>query len=512
MHAISRLANIMNERQQLLAGSPYASTALLSQVRAPRPWGVFASVGPNFRHAIFGRDSIEVAEDVYLYDQELAHDIIITLARLQGTKNDQQTEEEPGKVHHEYRTTHFADQPVPEQSIGIMRKLQTMWGDPQDGTMLYYGTYDATPLYIRLVQKYCAVYGDSILHSTYTDKEGVERTIRHSLHIATKWLVDKLLQRQDHLLAYRRSNPRGIENQVWKDSRTAYIFSDGTLPDHDRQIVSTELQGYVYDALLYAAQIFADKANTYTQLAGQVQQATLQKLWMPHAQFFAQGLGTDQTGQERQIDTLASNGALLLDSALLQDVSSQTNAKYVSGIEKTIMSPDFLTPAGLRCRALRHAKLLAYTDYHGSYAVWPKETLDIARGLLSFGRTASAVTLYKSIMHSFRIAKEFYELFYVDANNKVYYDQAQALAHFSSTTTGQPLPVPEPGQAWSISAAIASSHALAGALAKKFPRQHSIQQALALPNPLRPATLTPTFNQLLVSAQAVLQRRSRQHK
>jgi len=243
-----------------------------------------------------------------------------------------------------------------------------------------------------------------------------------------------------------------------------------------------------------------------------VQQATLQKLWMPHAQFFAQGLGTDQTGQERQIDTLASNGALLLDSALLQDVSSQTNAKYVSGIEKTIMSPDFLTPAGLRCRALRHAKLLAYTDYHGSYAVWPKETLDIARGLLSFGRTASAVTLYKSIMHSFRIAKEFYELFYVDANNKVYYDQAQALAHFSSTTTGQPLPVPEPGQAWSISAAIASSHALAGALAKKFPRQHSIQQALALPNPLRPATLTPTFNQLLVSAQAVLQRRSRQHK
>jgi glycogen debranching enzyme len=114
----------------------------------------------------------------------------------------------------------------------------------------------------------------------------------------------------------------GIENQVWKDSRTAYIFSDGTLPNHDRQIVSTELQGYVYDALLYAAQIFTDKANTYTQLAGQVQQATLQKLWMPHAQFFAQGLGTDQTGQERQIDTLASNGALLLDSALLQDVSS----------------------------------------------------------------------------------------------------------------------------------------------------------------------------------------------
>jgi hypothetical protein len=58
---------------------------------------VFASVGPNFRHAIFGRDSIEVAEDVYLYDQQLAHDIIITLARLQGTKNDQQTEKNRAK-------------------------------------------------------------------------------------------------------------------------------------------------------------------------------------------------------------------------------------------------------------------------------------------------------------------------------------------------------------------------------------------------------------------------------
>ena len=439
------------------------NTALLDIVRAPEGWGVFASNGPNYRHTIFGRDSIEVAEDIYEYDQDLAHDIILTLARLQGTTNNQDSEEEPGKIHHEYRSATFAGLPVPSESIAIMQRLQRekKWDDASKDTMLYYGSYDATPLYVRLIQKYTAKYGDEILHETYTDKDGVEQTVTDSVHWAANWLAGKLHQRDDRLLAYCRSNPEGIENQVWKDSLTAYIFSDGTMPDHDKGIVSTELQGYTYDALLFAAHLFPKRSKELLQTASMVQHSTITKLWMPSRQFFAQGIGTHSSGEERTLNTMTSNGALLLDSNLLKDLPDWARNMYVKGIEKMMLGPEFLTPAGIRCRAAKHAELLSYIDYHGCYTVWAKETSDVARGLENYGRTSAAVKLRRATLNSFLKASEFYELFYVDLDNTVFYDQDLAMVRFSSATMGEPLPMPERSQAWSISAAIASAHHLA---------------------------------------------------
>lgn len=418
---------------------------------------MFASDGPNFRHAVFGRDSIEVAEDILEYDQALARDIILTLARLQGTKYNADSEEEPGKIHHEYRSAQFAGRAVPAESLAVMRQLQAKkWGKADTDTMLYYGAYDATPLYIRLVGQYAASYGDDVLGLAYHDKNGRAQTVLDSLRTATDWLTGKLALREDRLLAYRRSNPEGIKNQAWKDSSSAYLFGDGSMPDHDRGIVSAEIQGYVYDALEIAGRFFPERAGELRGLAAAVQRSTVSKLWMPNQQFFAQGLGIHASGKERPLDTLTSNGALLLDSQLLDNLSEHD--AYVDALERMIMSEDFLTPAGVRCRAVRHARLLPYVDYHGSYAVWAKETADIARGLEHHGRTRSAARLRRALLDSFRAAGDCYELFYVELDNTVYYDPAQAVAHFSSNTMGEPLPIPEPGQAWSISAAIASAH------------------------------------------------------
>jgi len=470
---------------------------MLKPVLAPQGWGVFASDGPNFRHAVFGRDSIEVAEDLCSYDQALAHDIILTLARLQGTRHNADSEEEPGKIHHEYRSAQFAGQAIPAESLAIMRKLQAKkWGDANMDTMLYYGAYDSTPLYIRLVQQYAATYGDDILGETYHNKDGHKRTILGSVQAATDWLVDKLNLRDDHLLAYRRSNPQGIRNQVWKDSSSAYLFSDGTMPDHDKGVVSTELQGYAYDALLYATQIFPARAGELTALAEAVQRSTTAKLWMPEQRYFAQGLGIHSSGEERVIDTLTSNGALLLDSQLLDNLPECDT--YIDAIEQMVLGDEFLTPAGIRCRAKRYAGLLPFTDYHGSYAVWAKETADIARGLERHGRTTSAAKLRHAILSSFRTAGERYELFYVDLDNTVYYGPAEAVAHLSSTTKGEPMPIPEPDQAWSISAAITSAQILSEPIAKT-PFQQSFGKAQ-----LHRASVTRLFS----SAQSVLRRRN----
>lgn len=463
MEAARWLATSAAHRHILLRRLPFADRSFLSIVRAPGGWGVFASAGPNFQHAIFGRDSIETAADLCKYDQHLARDVILALARLQGVDRNEQSEEEPGKIHHEYRAHDFGGMDIPPKSLEIMRHLQSVWGTAEGDTMLYYGAFDATPLYVRLVERYCRQYGDAILDEVYTDRAGQEKTVRHSILLAADWVSDKVRQRDDHLLAYKRLNPHGLENQVWKDSRTSYLFADGTMPDLDGGIVSVELQGYAYDALQYAAHLTnsEQKREEYTILSKDIQRSTIERLWMPEAHFFAQGLGIDQTGQERQIDTLTSNAGLLLDSHLLTDLSEDDMRRYAEGVVATIMGPEFRTAAGIRCRAVRHAHIPGYADYHGSYAVWPKETFDIAEGLEHLGYAQEARELYKDIVHTVQKSGEFYEFYYVDADGTVWHDANTAMLHFAERADGNHLPTPEPGQAWTIAAAIASSYKLA---------------------------------------------------
>jgi glycogen debranching enzyme len=300
------------------------------------------------------------------------------------------------------------------------------------------------------------------LDETYTDRSGHTGTIRGSVLFAAEWLAGKIQQRSDRLLAYKRINPQGIPNQAWKDSLTSYIFSNGSLPTADAGIASVELQGYAYDALRYAATLDESRANEYNRLAEDVQRATLEKLWMAEDQCFAQGLGTDSSGQERQIDTLTSNAGLLLDSDLLTDLPDETRALYVEGLVSVILSEQFRTAAGLRCRAIRHSGLPGYIDYHGSHVIWPRETFAIARGLERHGYQQEARELYATIITAVQTAGAFYEFFYAEDDGTVWYDPARAIEHFSILNSGRPLDIPEPGQAWTISAAIASSYLLAG--------------------------------------------------
>jgi len=196
-------------------------------------------------------------------------------------------------------------------------------------------------------------------------------------------------------------------------------------------------------------------------LADDIRRSTIERLWMPDVRFFAQGLAVDENGQERQLDTLTSNAGLLLDSHLLTDLPEDELRRYSEGVVATIMGPEFRTEVGIRCRATRHAGIPGYADYHGSYAVWPKETFDIAEGLEHLGFSREATELYQTIVNSVKRAGEFYEFFYVDTDGTVWYDASSALLHFAERANGNHLPTPEPGQAWTIAAAIASSYKLA---------------------------------------------------
>lgn len=417
--------------------------------------GVYASIGANFMYAVFGRDSIEVAEDLMATHKQMVERVIFTLARLQGTKTEVISEEEPGKIHHEYRSLVMNGQTIPEGAVRVMDRLQRWWGGQGTDTLLYYGSYDATPLYIRLVGRYVQQYGDAILGEIFINKDQEKLTIRESVERATQWLVGKIEASPWQLLEFKRLNPSGIPTQVWKDSATSYLHSDGAIANVDGGVASIELQGYAYDALVAAASLLPGKpelAEYYQSLAAQLQQRIVELFWMSGSQFFAQGLDRDGSGQRRQIATLTTNAGLLLESRLLSDLPVAQAAPLAESVVRQLYSQQFLTEAGVRSRALQHMSLLHFVDYHGSYAVWPKETYDIAKGFRNFGYHHLADQLENRIIRSIQLAGEFCELFYVESDGEVWYDQEAALRHFGDKSHGVGVQMSESGQAWTISA------------------------------------------------------------
>jgi glycogen debranching enzyme len=451
--------NTKHQRQQILselvAGKDISLAHNCINLVSAGHYGVYASMGPNFAYAIFGRDSLEVAEHLLNSHKPLVRNIIFTLARLQGVKNDDISEEEPGKIHHEYRSRVFDGERISEQSLSVMHKLQHWWGAIGTDELVYYGSFDATPMYIKLVCEYIKVYGKDILNETYIARDGHSKTILDCLHAATNWLTTKISASSWHLLEYKRINPNGILNQVWKDSNTSYLHVDGSVANAEHGIASVELQAYAYDALMLIAEHETlETAKKHRAVAKELQQATLDKLWMPNVQFFAQGLDRDKAGETRQIKTLTSNVGLLLHSRLLQDLPVHRKKLYVESIATTICGPEFITVAGVRCRALKHKDMPGFVDYHGTDAVWPKETFNIARGLAEHGFTALARQLDIRILNSVAEAGDFYELFYVEDNGDIWFDHQESTEHFTHKSPAHHLSIPEPGQAWVISAVI----------------------------------------------------------
>jgi len=433
----------------------YASQ-LLSLIRAPAGFGVYASLGPNYQYAIFGRDSLEFAEDLLESRPELSREILIAVAKLQGWRLEPTSEEEVGKIHHEYRAREFNGSGISEVANQVFERLSPQWGG-NDQEMCYYGSVDTTPLFLRLLDRYVKKYGVELLDEVITDHHEDIYTMRHHARVAAEWLRNYISASDWGLLEFKRLNPMGLPNQAWKDSEVSYLHLDGSRANADSGIASIEVQGYAYDALHAAANLVAgdeDEASHFLQLAAHLQQRTLELLWMDTEQFFAIGLDRDETGQTRQIKTLASNAAAVLDSRLLLDLPNEARLRYAAPIARTIMGPDFLTDVGIRTRALRHVDLIDFADYHGAQVSWPKETYDIAKGLRRHGYDAAATELENRLLAAAQKSGEFYEFYYANRDGKIKY-------HYRNEHPDEPqfhelgvALLPEPGQAWTMSAVL----------------------------------------------------------
>jgi glycogen debranching enzyme len=446
----------------------------LDLVRASDGYGVYASTGPNFQKAVFGRDSLEVAEDMLEEEPELVRQIILVHASLQGVRDNPKNEEQPGKIHHEYRSEKFGD--LSDESMRILRDQQQKWDGEGTEDMTYYGTVDATPLYVRLVGKYVQRYGSDILDETYVAREnpdipeqtivGRTFTVRDSVYFATQWMLERQAESPWNTIEFNRLNKQdGHEVQTWKDSNTSYIHLNGEKANFDAGVASIEMQAFMYDSYKQMAYLFAqteEERQWWLKKAADVQRDTLEHFWMEDRRFFAQGLDRDPvTGEMRQIRSLTSNVSQLLDSDLLLDLDYDQRQTYVIPVVEQLMSDNFLTAAGIRCRALEHEDLIDHPDYHGTNVTWPKDTFDAANGLYRLGFHEEATILWTSIINPIKLTGEFRELLYVGSRtrlggpDKVWYDVDEAMAylaeHFPQHVADKRVVKPEPDQAWVIS-------------------------------------------------------------
>lgn len=405
---------------------PYESEKNLA---ARKLGGVEASADELFEDAVFGRDSLEVAEHLLDKDPKIAEEVIMTLAQLQGTDYDLTSEEEPGRIHHEYRNRRINGRKIHENSEKILEALHPRWaGEKQARDMLlYYGSIDATPLFARLIGKFQEKYPDrSILSRSYKDADGNERTIKESLSSAISWIENKISTSDTNTIDFHRTNAEGIPNQVWKDSRTSYIHESGELANHNAPIAPIEVQGYAYDALKMASELYKDdpeKTIKYQTMADDLKENILKRFWMEDKAFFAQGLDHDPTTQAvRQIKTASSNAALLMDTMLFDDMNDEQKEKYLKPIAEKLMSKDFLTDVGIRCRSSEYKDILPYQDYHGAWVVWTKDTYDIAKGFRHQGFHRLADLLETRIINGYNISGKPYEFYYVTPEGKVSYE------------------------------------------------------------------------------------------
>lgn len=306
---------------------------------------VVAAGAPWFM-ALFGRDSLLSAFMALPVDQTLALGTLQTLARHQGEAVDPLTEEQPGRILHEVR-------------LGVDTGLALGGGG------VYYGTADATPLFVTLVGELCR-WG-------FTDGE-LDALLPH-VDRALDWVEHYGDRDGDGFVEYARLNENGLLNQGWKDSRDGINFADGTLAS--APIALCEVQGYVYAAYLARA-VLADRAgedvaaDRWRTRAAELKEEFNRRFWLPDLGYFAVALDRDK----RPVDACASNMGHCLWSGIV-------DADKAASVADHLLAPRMFSGWGVRTLATDMGAYNPASYHNGS--VWPHDNALIAAGLMRYG-------------------------------------------------------------------------------------------------------------------------------
>lgn len=311
---------------------------------------VVAAGAPWFM-ALFGRDSILTAHMALPVDPELAIGTLQTLADLQGTTTKAATEEQPGRILHEVR-------------LGVDASL-TLGGES-----VYYGSVDATPLFVTLLGELLRWTGSS--EATAALVPAADR--------ALAWIADYGDRDGDGFVEYQRAAPHGLINQGWKDSWDGVNFADGSLAEPP--IALCEVQGYVYSAYLARGLIARDAGDEregarWAQRAADLKAEFNERFWLPDRGYFAIALDRDK----RPVDACASNMGHCLWSGIVDEDKAPAVAEH-------LLSPEMFSGWGIRTLGTNMAAYNPASYHNGS--VWPHDNALIAAGLMRYGLVEEA--------------------------------------------------------------------------------------------------------------------------
>lgn len=362
----------------------------------------FPAAGLPWFMALFGRDSLIASYQLLPFRPGLAATTLRVLAGRQATVRDDFHEQEPGKILHELR-------------FGELTARRERPHSP------YFGSADATPLFLVLLDEYHRWTGDGALVAE----------LEPNARAALAWLDESGDADGDGYIEYdRRNAASGLLNQCWKDSWDSMQFADGRLASGP--IATCEIQGYAYDARMRCARLAREVwddpglANRLEAQAATLRARFHRDFWL--ADRHCSALALD--GAKRPVDGLTSNIGHLLWSGILDEDQAEATVRRLLG-------PDLFSGWGVRTLGSGEAGYNPLGYHTGT--VWPHDNALIVAGLMRYGYVDAAATIGAAVL---RVAPHFEHRL------------PEVFAGYSAETTGVPVAYPTASrpQAWSAGA------------------------------------------------------------
>jgi glycogen debranching enzyme len=344
----STIPRITTDHEPLALAAHQAAEDLgVLRIRDPEhPESDVIAAGAPWFMTLFGRDSLLTAWMALLVDPTLARGVLRTLARFQGRDTDPRTEEQPGRILHEMR---FA-------SAGSLAL---------GGGSVYYGTADATPLFVMLLGEL----------SRWGIAPADVDALLPAAESALAWIEEFGDRDGDGYVEYVRANPDGLLHQGWKDSWDAMRYADGRYAQPP--LALAEVQGYVYGAWIARAH-WAEQAGDqptaqrYAEKAADLKRRFNADFWVDELGWFALALDADK----RPVDALGSN----MGHCLWTGIIDEERAPLVA---QRLVSRALFSGWGIRTMATDMAAYNPASYHCGS--VWPHDTAISVAGLMRYG-------------------------------------------------------------------------------------------------------------------------------